>query len=106
MPATRYFFRVQSTNANGSSNFSPVAECLTLASVPSAVNGIKPEEIKSDSIKISWKQPNANGSPITFYNIDLSDNSSSGNPSYIVVYSQEATCEYKLDSLLPDTIYK
>lgn len=110
LPATRYFFRVQATNMNGSSSFSSSAECLTLASVPSIVNGIKLEEIKSDTIKISWKQPQSNGSLVTYYNIDLNDSVSTSNSSsflsYIVVYNQEQTCEYKIESLLPDTVYK
>lgn len=111
LPATRYFFRVQATNINGSSSYSPIAECLTLASVPSIINSIKIEEVKSDSIKVSWKQPSCNGSPITYYNFDLSDTNtlSNGNSSplsYTIVYNQDSICEYKIDSLLPDTNYK
>ncbi len=108
LPATKYFFRVKAINLNGSSNFSPQAECLTLASVPSIVNSIKIEEINSDSIRIFWKQPISNGSPILFYNIDLVENATNTSvySAYIVVYNQEMNCEYKIESLQPDKIYK
>lgn len=105
-PSTRYLFKVQATNLNGPSSYSQCAEYLTPASVPSIVSGIKIEESNSDSILVTWKQPNSNGSPIQFYNIDFSDlttNTSNSNP-YIVLHQHE--CEYRFDQLQPDTNYK
>ena len=60
------------------------------------------------SIKIFWKQPISNGSPILFYNIDLVENATNTSvySAYIVVYNQEMNCEYKIESLQPDKIYK
>jgi hypothetical protein len=65
------------------------------------------EELTCSSLSVSWKQPNCNGCPIVSYNIDLTELTASPPPSsYIVVSSKQASCEYKLDSLLPDTFYR
>lgn len=53
LPSTKYLFKVQALNVNGASLFSQCVECLTPASVPSMVNGIKIEEINSDSVLVT-----------------------------------------------------
>ncbi|CAF0919214.1 unnamed protein product, partial [Brachionus calyciflorus] len=103
LPNTKYVFRVQALNLNGASQFSQLVEYITPANVPSIVNGIRPEEINSDSALITWKQPNTNGSPIQFYNIDFSEYPTSSSP-YIVLHQNE--CKYLFDSLQPDTSYR
>lgn len=100
LPATKYFFRLQASNLNGASAFSQCVECLTPAAVPSMIASVKIEDIKSDLIHVSWKQPSCNGDQVTFYNIDI------GNSAPITVYSEKLNCEYKLTMLQPDTIYK
>lgn len=104
--STRYYFRVQASNVNGSSPFSHLAECITPASVPSIVNSLKLDSSTSDSLTVSWKQPDCNGCPITFYNLDLVDILVPSSQPYIVVNNRQHNCEYKIESLLPDTIYK
>jgi len=107
-PATKYYFRLQAVNANGSSSFSQPVECTTLASVPGMVSGLKLDEAKSNSILVTWRQPASNGCPVVFYNLDISDATSNNNTtaSYIVVHNKQPVCEYKIESLLPDTLYK
>ena len=106
-PATKYYFRLQAANANGLSGFSQLGECTSLASVPGMVSGLKLEEAKSNSILVTWRQPASNGCPVVFYNLDISDTTSSNTTaSYIVVYNKQPVCEYKIESLLPDTMYK
>lgn len=105
-PSTRYFYRVQAVNVHGSSAFSQLAECVTQASAPAAVHSIKLEELTANSMSVSWKQPNSNGCPVVSYNIDLTELSQHASNSYIVVNSKQSNCEYKLDSLTPDTVYK
>lgn len=107
LPSTKYYFRVQALNANGSSLFSQIAECVTPAAVPSIVTSLKIDDIKSDMIALTWKQPNANGDPISFYNIDISDSHSPSTVfSPITVYNEKINCEYKLAKLQSDTVYK
>jgi fibronectin type III domain-containing protein 3 len=107
LPSTKYYFRVQAFNANGSSLYSQCGECVTPAAVPSVINSLKIDEIRSDLIGLSWKQPNTNGDPISFYNIDISESHSPSTIfSPITVYNEKINCEYKLSKLQPDTVYK
>ena len=84
LPATKYYFRLQAFNLNGPSGVSACVECLTPAAVPSMIAGVKIEEVKSDFVLVSWKQPASNGDPVTFYNIDLA--AASGSANLITVY--------------------
>ena len=107
LPSTEYAFRVQAINANGASPFSPCAECTTPSSVPSMVSSIRIEEVQSDWLRISWKQPSSNGSPVLYYNLDFGETSnSSGAASYVVIHNQELVCEHRVELLQPDTVYK
>lgn len=96
---------------NGASCFSNNAEFLTPASVPSMVGSVRVDAVSTDSLVISWKQPNSNGSPIHFYNVDFSELNAptNANSSYIVVNQPQTSndhVEYKIDMLMPDTNYK
>jgi len=107
-PSTQYFFRVQAVNANGSSGFSDIGSCVTTASVPGIVGTFKASAVSCNSIHLIWKQPASNGSAIGFYNLDLNDLSTQTDQPfpYIVVNSKQTNCEYLIENLLPDTIYK
>ena len=106
-PFTRYFFRVQALNINGSSSFSQLAKCVTPAAVPSVIQTMRTENVTSDSFSVFWKQPNCNGCPITSYNLDLNNNSTTaGTSPYIVVYNKQNDCEHKLEALSPNTVYR
>jgi hypothetical protein len=98
---------LQAFNLNGPSPFSQCVECLTPAAVPAAIAHVRVDEVKSDSIVVAWKQPNSNGDTIASYNIDISDSfTSSSSSSSIVFYSDKLNCEYKLNKLQADTVYK
>jgi len=107
-PSTQYFFRVQAVNANGAGGFSEVGECVTAASVPGAVGAVRAKAVDCDSIQVSWRQPSANGAAITFYNLDLNELSTHADHAFpcIVVSSKQQNCEYLIEHLLPDTVYK
>lgn len=81
---------------------------MTAALVPSAVGSIHTEMVNPDSMVISWKQPTPNGSPVTSYNIDLAEATKdfTQNNEYLVVTSRHQNCEYRIQSLIPDTVYK
>ena len=112
MPSTEYAFRVQAINANGASPFSPCAECTTPSSVPSMVSSIRIEDVQSDWLRISWRQPSSNGAPVLYYNLDFGETSHSAAttppppPAYVVIHNQELACEHRVESLQPDTVYK
>ena len=94
---------------NGCSPFSAGAEYTTPATTPSAVSGLRLDEAGHESLLVSWKQPNANGSDILFYNLDLSDDllsSFSSSAPYLVVHDDGLTCSYTIGDLKPDTNYK
>ncbi|GFR67277.1 fibronectin type-III domain-containing protein 3a [Elysia marginata] len=96
-PATMYTFRVQAINSAGAGQFSPAAQYHTPASSPGPISSIKvvPEATQA---RLSWRQPNTNGSDITSYNIDVSDRSTP--------LSVDPLTEYVLEGLQPETSYK
>lgn len=125
LPSTRYVFRVQALNVNGSSSLSATSEFLTPAAVPALVTSIRVEQVTSELIRVSWKHPQANGSPILFYNLDFGEASSSvvasssastnvGSGGLIQVSAhgtleqqlQQHHVEYTIEMLQPDTAYK
>ncbi|CAH1175829.1 unnamed protein product [Phaedon cochleariae] len=95
-PFHSYYFRVQAGNSAGLSPYSPVAGTVTPAAPPSAVASVKTEATPT-SIALSWATPSENGSPITHYNIELSDRT---------ISTQAPTTEYVIEGLQPDTVYK
>lgn len=108
-PATKYLFRVSASNLNGCSPLSSIVEYQTPAATPSAVAGLRLDEAGHDSLVVSWRQPNANGSDILFYNLDFSDDhlsSFSSSTPYLVVHDDGLTCSYTIRDLKPDTNYK
>lgn len=93
-PNTCYSFRIQASNAAGSSEYSSVGQITTPPSAP-AVIGCLRYEATSNSLSLSWTEPLANGSDITHYNIDIGDK--------IV---KATTTEHILSSLRPETTYR
>ena len=103
-PASKYLFRVQAANVNGASGFSASAELVTPAGVPAAVHSLRAVELGADFAMLAWRQPLANGDPVTTYNIELV--SADASSSLFTFYSDKATCEYKLGRLQPETHYR
>lgn len=65
---TSYWFKLQSLNINGYSDFSPV-ETISACLKPTGLNAPFKIETTISSIKIGWTEPNDNGCPITTYKI-------------------------------------
>ncbi|XP_060065817.1 fibronectin type-III domain-containing protein 3A-like [Ylistrum balloti] len=95
-PATLYSFRVQAVNSAGSGPFSAVATCVTPPSSPSPVVYIR-HTANANTISLSWKEPNCNGSDISAYNIDIGEKQ---------LISTSAVTEYVLEELAPESVYK
>ncbi|XP_018325859.1 fibronectin type-III domain-containing protein 3A isoform X2 [Agrilus planipennis] len=95
-PFTPYFFRVQACNAAGCGEFSPVSATITPAAPPSTVTPYCTDRTPM-TITVQWQEPNSNGSPITHYNIEISDQ---------VISTDGPVLKYTLKSLQPDTLYK
>ncbi|XP_033760580.1 fibronectin type-III domain-containing protein 3A-like isoform X1 [Pecten maximus] len=95
-PATLYSFRVQAINSAGSGPFSAVATCVTPPSSPSPVVYIR-HTANANTISLSWKEPNCNGSDISSYNIDIGEKQ---------LISTSAVTEYLLEELAPESVYK
>lgn len=79
------------------------------------VASIRIEQVTSESIRVSWKHPQANGSAILFYNLDFGEAGTSSSNSAIIVVNahgsleqqqQQHHVEYMIDMLQPDTAYK
>jgi hypothetical protein len=94
-PAMSYTFRVQALNSAGAGPFSALSHCCTPCSSPGAVTSLK-ASTTATSIQLSWKEPSANGSPITHYNIDLGDR----------LITVQNVREHSIDELSPETAYK
>ena len=86
----------QALNSAGAGAFSSVCSCQTPPSSPGPVVLLRPHAT-ANSIHIMWKEPNANGSKITQYNLDI------GERHLITV---EKALEYEILDLLPETTYK
>ncbi|ELT87402.1 hypothetical protein CAPTEDRAFT_151424 [Capitella teleta] len=97
LPAVNYTFRVQALNSAGAGPFSALSQCRTPSSSPGAVLSLK-ASTAATSIQLSWKEPSANGSPISHYNIDLG----SDRPLTCVQNIREHTIE----DLTPETTYR
>lgn len=82
----------------GHSPYSAVASFSTLASSPAAVTGLRLVSCSTTSLGLWWNAPASNGSPITHYNIEVSDRG-------LVSTSDPATA-YDLAHLTPDTTYR
>ncbi|XP_021372749.1 fibronectin type-III domain-containing protein 3A-like isoform X2 [Mizuhopecten yessoensis] len=95
-PATLYSFRVQAINSAGSGPFSAVATCVTPPSSPSPVVYIR-HTANANTISLSWKEPNCNGSDISSYNIDIGEKQ---------LITTSAVTEYTLEELAPESVYK
>lgn len=95
-PSTTYYFRVQACNSAGYGAFCPVVAARTPPAPPSIVQ-IKRADSTPTSIHLSWHEPECNGSPITFYNIEVGDQ---------IFKTENADTEYTIESLLPDAHYK
>lgn len=73
------------------------------------VASMRVEQTTSESIRVSWKPPQSNGSPILFYNLDFGEVAAGTSATIVVNNSQTSeggTIEYTLDMLQPDTSYK
>ncbi|CAH1781329.1 unnamed protein product [Owenia fusiformis] len=95
-PASEYCFRVQAINATGVGPVSDSCTCVTPPSSPSTVTSIR-TTTTADSISISWREPQCNGSEILSYNIDI------GERHLIPVGN---VTDFTIDSLIPETTYK
>lgn len=114
-PNTAYLFRVLAQNSNGPSPFSACSECISPASVPATIHQLQLDEITCSAVRLRWKEPAANGQPITHYNLEFSELSSSSSV-HTSSSSQVTTIipaslpsepnEYRIDQLQPDQQYK
>ena len=51
----------------------------------------------------------SNGASISLYNLDLNEANANTNAQavpYVVVLNKQQNCEYLIENLLPDTIYR
>lgn len=72
VPFTKYSFKVCALNAAGCSLYSAVAVARTPPAVPAAPV-IESHTSKATEITLRWRQPDCNGAPILYYNIECAD---------------------------------
>lgn len=96
VPFTRYAFKVCAKNIAGSSLYSSVATVQMPAAAPAAP-AIDSHSTTSNELKLSWKQPEDNGSAILYYNIDCVERQMS---------TDSPATEYTITNLNPETMYK
>lgn len=97
-PSTVYYFRVQAVNAAGSSPFSCVSSFTTLASSPAAVSNLRCTAVDASSLSLSWNAPHCNGSPVLFYNVEVSDKG--------VYCTSDPVTTFDVVHLTPNTQYR
>ncbi|XP_055305314.1 fibronectin type-III domain-containing protein 3A-like isoform X5 [Sitodiplosis mosellana] len=95
-PFTTYYFRVCANNVAGKSPYSDVACQKTLAAVPNAPT-IDTYEEKATSVYLTWNEPQDNGSPITYYNIEYMDR---------LISTDSNVLEWYIEDLHPETTYR
>lgn len=93
-PASVHLFRVQAINSAGVSEWSPVATHQMPPSSPGAVGTVETESTPN-SIALNWKTPASNGSPITHYNVIVSE-----------TIHTVTTESFSMENLMPDTQFK
>lgn len=102
-PMTPCKFRLKASNENGWSDFSPVLECMTSASLPDAPNAPQLVKATSTSLSLKWTEPKDNGAPITEYRLEMNDELS--GYGFKPVYCDDGF-EHTCTDLLRDTAFK
>lgn len=95
-PFTQYYFRVNATNLAGTSPYSTVIPFKTPATVPNAPT-FDAHESTSNGVYLSWNEPNCNGSPIIYYNIEYTDG---------CISTKSNVLEWTVENLLPETVHR
>ena len=88
---------MQAVNSAGAGPYSAVVAGQTPASSPAPVLAVR-ASASATWIHLSWKEPPANGTPITAYNVDLGE-------KHLISVDSTLT-ETDIDDLLPETQYK
>ena len=88
----------QAVNNVGNSGFSSVVSFTTLAAPPTAVSGLHCIQANTTSLSVSWSTPNANGSAISHYNLEV------GEKLSLTTTSIETT--FHINGLSPNTLYR
>ena len=86
----------QALNSAGAGPFSATASCMTPSSSPGAVLSVR-ASATATTVRLTWKEPNCNGSEIISFNIDI------GEKHLISVGN---VLEYVIEELMPETAYK
>ena len=68
MAGTTYYYRVAAVNSQGTGAYSPYLTATTTITAPAAPV-LTANVISTESIRLSWTVPAANGNPITDYNL-------------------------------------
>lgn len=96
IPATVYYFRLCAINQAGTSSYSQISRIQTPPSSPSIPTFVDYEKSAYD-IKLTWIEPDCNGTPILYYNVECGDR---------LVSTPDSSTELTIDQLLAETTYK
>ena len=102
---TAYFYRVAAVNSQGTGAYSPYLPTATSNTVPAAPV-LTATVISTESIRLSWTVPAANGNPITDYNLVMWNPVAPANWSTDDLLGTSTVVNlHELNDLTPGTIY-
>ena len=104
---TAYFYRVAAVNSQGTGAYSPYLPTATSNDVPAAPV-LSATVLSTESIRLTWTVPAANGNPITDYNLVRWDPDAEPNADWLdtdLLGTTTVVNLHELNGLTPGTTY-
>ncbi|KAJ3451208.1 fibronectin type iii domain-containing 3ba-related [Anaeramoeba flamelloides] len=100
-PNEKYSIIIQAHNENGFSNESKPKEFKTLTDIPEIIQILTNLEVEPTKVKLNWEEPNDNGEPIDYYQVDILPKDKNKKP--IIVKTKKP--EIEIPDLKPNQEY-